>query len=92
MVKPAGKREVVVSLRGLNPNTRDTAVMSYLSRFGKMVTNKVVHVVYGTGPQKGLKNGNRSYKMEIKPGDNIGSYHVIDGQKGSVRYPGQQAP
>ena len=55
-----------------------------------MVTNKVVHVVYGTGPLKGLKNGNRSYKMEIKPGENIGSYHVIDGQKVSVRYPGQQ--
>ena len=90
MVKPAGKRAVVVSSRGLHPNARDTAVMSYLSRFGKMVTNKVVHVVYGTGPLKGLKNGNRSYKMEIKPGENIGSYHVIDGQKVSVRYPGQQ--
>ena len=90
MVKPVGKKEVVVSLRGVHPNSRDTVVMNYLSRFGKMVTSKVVHEVFATGPLKGLKNGNRSYKMEIKPGENIGSYHVIDGQKVSLRYPGQQ--
>ena len=90
MVKPVGKKEVVVTLRGVHPNSRDTVVMNYLSKFGKMVTNKVVHEVFGTGPLKGLKNGNRSYKIEIKPGDNIGSYHVIDGQKVSLRYSGQQ--
>ena len=28
--------------------------------------------------------------MEVKPGTNLGSYHVIDGQKMTVRYPGQQ--
>ena len=88
-VKPAGKREVVVTLRGVHPNTRDTVVISYLSRFGRMVTTKVVHEVYGAGPLKGLKNGNRSYKMEIKPGNNIGSFHIIEGQKVSVRYSGQ---
>ena len=28
--------------------------------------------------------------MEIKPGENIGTYHVIDGQRISLRYSGQQ--
>ena len=90
MVKPVGRKEVVVTLRGVHPNSRDTVVMNYLSKFGKMVTNKVVHEVFGTGPLRGMKNGNRSYKMEIKPGNNIGSLHVIDGNKVSLRYPGQQ--
>ena len=86
MVKPS---DVVVTLRGLHPNTRDTVVMNYLGKFGRIITTKVVHEVYSTGPLVGLKNGNRSYKMEIQPGDNIGSFHVIEGQKVSVRYPGQ---
>ena len=79
IVKPVGKKEVVVSLRGVHPNTRDTVVMNYLSKFGKMVTSKVVHEVFAAGPLKGLKNGNRAYKMEIKPGGNLENYHVIDG-------------
>ena len=32
IVKPVGKKEVVVSLRGVHPNTRDTVVMNYLSK------------------------------------------------------------
>ena len=35
-------------------------------------------------------NGDRSYKVEIKPNVNIGSFHVLDGHKVTVRYPGQQ--
>ena len=41
------------------------------------------------GPLKGFRNGERSFKMEIKPGINIGTYHVLDNQKVLVRYPGQ---
>ena len=37
-----------------------------------------------------MKNGDRSYKLEVKPGENIGSYHVIESQKVNIRYPGQQ--
>ena len=37
-----------------------------------------------------MQNGDRSYKMEVKPGENIGSYHVLEGQKVSLRYSGQQ--
>ena len=90
MVKPAGKKEVVVTLKGIHPNTRDRMVLDYLSKFGKIVSTKAVHGIFSAGPLKGMRNGNRSYKVEIKPGENIGSYHVIECQKVSLRYPGQQ--
>ena len=89
-VKPAGKREVVVTMKGIHPNTRDDGVIDYLSKFGKVVTTKVIHGMFGDGPLKGLRNGDRSYKVEIKATINLGTYHVIDGQKVTARYPGQQ--
>ena len=90
MVKPAGIREVIVSIRGIHPNTRDDVVLDYLGKFGQLCSTKVVYGVYGDGALKGFKNGDRSYKLEIKPSSNLGSYHVIDGQKVTIRYPGQQ--
>ena len=89
-VKPAGKREVIVTVKGLHPNTRDEGVIEYLGKFGRVVTTKVVHATFGDGPLKGFKNGDRSFKVEMKPHSNIGSYHILDGQKVTVRYPGQQ--
>ena len=44
----------------------------------------------GDGPLKGFRNGDRMYKMEIKRNTNLGTYHVIDGQRVTARYPGQQ--
>ena len=89
-VKPAGKREVVITVKGLHPNTRDQTVLDYFAKFGRIVTTKVVHSVYSEGPLKGFKNGDRSYKVELKPEVNIGSYHMLDEQKVTVRYSGQQ--
>ena len=89
-VKPAGKREVVVTMKGIHPNTRDDGVLDYLSKYGKVVTSKVIYGVFGEGPLKGIRNGDRSYKVEIKPSTNLGTYHVIDGQKVTARYSGQQ--
>ena len=85
LVKPAGKREVVVSIRGIHPNTRDDVVIDYLGRFGKVITSRVIYGVYSEGPFRGMRNGDRSYKMEVRPGTNLGSYHVIDGQKITVK-------
>ena len=90
IVKPAVKKEVVVTLRGLHPNTKYATVLEYLGKFGEVTTNKVVYGVYSDGPLKGFKNGVRSYQMVIKAGTNLGSYHFIDNQKVSLRYPGQQ--
>ena len=90
MVTPAGKKEGVVTLKGIHPNTRDSMVLDYLSKFGKIVSTKAVHGIFSSGPLRGMKNGDRSYKVEVRPGENIGSYHVIESQKVSLRYPGQQ--
>ena len=90
VVKPAVKREVVVTVRGLHPNTKDTVVVEYLGKFGEVSNNKVVYGIYGDGPLKGFKNGDRSYQIVIKAGKYLGSYHYIDNQKVSMRYPGQQ--
>ena len=89
LVKPAGKREIIVTARGIHPNTRDDTVTDYISKFGRIVSTKVVHGVYREGPLQGLKNGDRSFKVEFKPTENMGTYHVIDGHKVTVRYPGQ---
>ena len=87
--KPAGKREVIVHMKNIHPNTMDDGVVDYLNKFGKVITKKVIYGMFGEGPLKGLRNGDRSYKMEIKPSINIGTYHVLDGQKVTLRYPGQ---
>ena len=87
--KPAGRREVIATLKGLHPNTREEVVFEYLGKFAKVNSGKVVYSLFKDGPLKGLRNGDRNYKLEIKPNTNIGSYHIIDGHKVNVRYPGQ---
>ena len=53
MVKPAGKREVVMSIRGIHPNTKDSLVLNYLTKFGTIPQTKVVYGMYKEGPLKG---------------------------------------
>ena len=88
-VRPAGKKDSVITIKGLHPNTRDDGVIDYLGKFGKVITNKVVYGTYGGGPLQGIRNGDRLYKVEISPGSNIGTYHAIDGQRVTLRYSGQ---
>ena len=90
LVKPAGKREVVVTAKGIHPNTREDVVLDYLGKFANVSSNKVVYGAFTEGPLRGIRNGDRSYKLEIKPTSQLGSYHVIDGQKVTIRYNGQQ--
>ena len=91
-IMKAGNREVSVFIAGLHPNTKDQAVIRYLSAHGKVSDkHKVIHHVYpgepGSSLLAGKLNGDRSYIMEvIKP---MGSFHIIDGEKVSVRYRGQ---
>ena len=51
MIKPAGKKEVVITMKGIHPNL----VLDYLSRFGKIVSTKVVHGVFHEGPPQGFQ-------------------------------------
>ena len=52
LVKPAGKSEVVVSIKGIHPNSREDTVLEYLFKFGRVVTTKVIYGVFLEGPPK----------------------------------------
>ena len=53
------KKEVIVTIQGLNLNTPDSLVIEYLAKHGKVVHNKVIYETIKEGPLKGIKNGNR---------------------------------
>ena len=91
-IRPAGKKEVSVLVTGLHPNTKDQAVMRYLAAHGKVSqSDQVIHHVYpgkaGSSLLAGKLNGNRSYMVEVTK--HMGSFHIIDGEKVSIRYRGQ---
>ena len=88
-MKPLNKREVVVSIKNVHPNTRDDDAIRYLNLFGKVTSSKVIYGVFGEGPFRGLKNGIRHYKMNLRPDSKLGTYHVLNGQKVIIKYPGQ---
>ena len=90
MTKPAGKRDIVISVKGIHPSTDDEAVFDYLENFGKVISKKVVYGIFQEGPLRGMKNGDRCYKIELMPGMNIGSYHILDGQRVTLKYSGQR--
>ena len=53
--KPCGKRDVVVTAKGIHPNTKECVETGYLGKFGKVFTSKVVYGVYTDGPLRGFK-------------------------------------
>ena len=92
-IRPAGKKDLLITVSGLHPNTRDQAVVRYLEAHGKVNrTEKIIHHVFpgepGSSLCAGKFNGNRSYVMEVK--EPMGSFHIIDGEKVTIRYPGQE--
>ena len=46
LVKPGGKRDVVLTIKGLHPNTKDSTVLSYLTKFGTLPQAKVVYGLF----------------------------------------------
>ena len=83
----------MIKITGLHPNTKDQAVHKYIAAYATVIPNtKVVHHVFpgdaGSSLLAGKLNGDRSYMVELKLP--MGSYHIIDGEKVSVRYSGQE--
>ena len=88
VIRPAGKKDVFVTVSGLHPNTRDQAVIRYLMAHGKVnLKDQVIHHVYpgrpGSSLLAGKLNGSRSYMVEITK--SMGSFHIIDGEKVSIK-------
>ena len=75
LVKPRGKRDVVMTLKGIHPNIKDSVILNYLTKFGTIPQAKVIYGLYPDGPLKGMKNEDRQYKVEIRPGVNFGGQH-----------------
>ena len=90
VIRPMDRKEVTVTIKGLNFNTPDNLVIDYLSKHGNVISDKVIYETAFEGPFKGIKNGNRKYSVDFSKGINLGSYHILDGAKIEIRYPGQR--
>jgi hypothetical protein len=73
LIKPMEKKSVSVTIRGINLNTPDSLVMEYISKFGRIVNNKVIYETDKEGPLSGLKNGDRKYLVDFSNGRNMGT-------------------
>ena len=89
-IRPAGRRDIMVTVAGLDFNTPDSLVQDYITKFGgKVLSQDVIYSKYGEGPLKGIFNGERKYQVEFAEGaKHMGTYHFLDGAKVRVFYRG----
>ena len=89
-IRPAGRKDVAVTVTGLDFNTPDSLVQEYITKFGgKLITNDVIYGKYGEGPFKGKINGVRKYQVDFSEAKlQMGTFHILDGQKVKVFYRG----
>ena len=91
MIRPAGKKDVTVSIVGLDFNTPDSFVMDYVNKFGIVINNTVIYSKNESGPLKGKYTGERRYQVDFsKSNRQMGTYHLIDGCKVRVCYMGNK--
>ena len=89
-IRASGQREVVLTVKGLHPNTLDDTVIKYLRAMGTVEKTKVIHDTFKEGPLAGIKNGDRKYSVIFRPDVAVGSTHVIDGQRVNFSFAGQR--
>ena len=89
-IRKSGQREVMVTVKGLHPNTPDETVFEYLRCLGKIEKKKVIMDTYKVGPLAGFQNGDRKYSIELRTDVIIGPVHVIDGHKVMISFSGQR--
>ena len=79
LIKPMERKNVSVTIKGINLNSPDSLVMEYISKFGIIVNSKVIYDTDKDGPFSGLRNGDRKYLVDFTNGRNMGTFHLIDG-------------
>ena len=91
-IRPAGRKDVTVSIKGIKFNTPDGLIIEYLNKHGEVVSNEVIYEKFKDGPFKGKMNGIRKYQVDFSKGNrlNLVSFHLINRAKVSIRYPGQK--
>ena len=89
-IRPSGRKDITVTVSGLDFNTPDTLVQEYISKFGgTMVSNNVIYARHGEGPFKGKLNGDRKYQVDMTTTTStMGTYHYLDGERVRVYYRG----
>ena len=53
MIRPAGKKDVTVTVVGLDFNTPDNFVVDYMNKFGIVMSNTVIYTKFDKGPFHG---------------------------------------
>ena len=91
-IRPAGRKDVAVTVSGLDFNTPDSLVTGYIEKFGgKIVNSEVIYAKHGEGPLKGVYNGDRKYNVEFSESATpMGTFHYLDGARVRVFYRGNK--
>ena len=90
-IRPAGNREITVTIADLDFETPNTFVFEYLNKFGVVKSGNVVYGKYRDGDFKGKYNGERKFLVDFSKAERtMGTYHIIDGAKVRVYYPGNK--
>ena len=65
-------------------------MIEYINKHGKITNNRVIYDISKVGPFKGLKNGDRKYKMDFTTSRNMGTFYLIAGASAMLSYAGQR--
>ena len=89
-IRPSGRKDVTVTVLGLDFNTPDTLVQEYIIKFGgTMVSTNVIYARHGEGPFKGKVNGDRKFQVDMTAtSSTMGTYHYLDGEQVRMYYRG----
>ena len=89
-IRPSGRRDITVTVSGLDFNTPDSLVQDYISKFGGVLISKnVIYARHGEGPFKGKVNGDRRYQVDFSNATTtMGTYHYLDGERVRAYYRG----
>ena len=92
-IRPAGRKDVAVTITGLGFNTPDSLIQEYITKFGgKMVTEDVIYEKHGAGPFQGRWNGTRKYQVDFSETKlQMGTFHILDGKKAKIFYRGNRS-
>ena len=89
-IRPSGRKDVTLTVSGLDFNTPDSLVQEYIAKFGGILVSKqVIYARHGDGPFKGKLNGDRKYQVDMSSTTQcMGTYHYLDGERVRVYYRG----
>ena len=92
-IRPAGRKDVEVSVAGLGFNTPDSLIQDYITKFGgKLITNDVIYGKFGSGPFHNKLNGVRKYQVDFTEAKlEMGTFHILDGRKVKIFYRGNRS-